>query len=725
MQKFNHLSGVTLSHFGRESRLICESTNRSPRSMNYLKYLLFGLLLPALGIAKGDETPDSVATYDLEEVVVQASRVVRKADMDQYYPSAEAVENAKTGVQLLRNLMIPGLSVNDALSSISANGNDVQVRINGRVATIDQVKSLLPATIRRVEWMDNPGLRYGGATGVLNFIVANPTLGGSLMLNAQPALTTAFGYYGGNLKLNSGRSQWDLSLRYKLTNKLHAHRDYTETFRFPDGESLTRVETPLGGHVDGSGGNARLSYSYVRPDTTVLDISLYANRDFSSGTRNDGRLSLSSGVEDILLSSGDDLRGTTPGLSMYFEQHFAHNQVLAVDFGASLYVGHSSSMYLERDAESLTTITDVNTYIRDRNQAYALEADYIKHWGRSRLTAGASYNARRNRSVYENLGGSIFHQRQDQAYFFAEYFYNLGKVTLTGGLGAQYTSFLFRETGQGNHSWNLRPQFTATYTPSRTSSFRLNFTSWQSAPSLTETNITPQQTDGFQWTVGNPNLHTSTSYMLTLQYNYMFPRVAGNIGVRAFTSPDAITPTLGWSDGKLISSWENSEGLDNFSVWIAPQVTIIPEHLILSGQVTYRAERMRGTGYKLYNHDVSGMVALMGMYKGFSLTMQYQRAQRDLWGEKISWGEDISVIELAYNMKRWEFAAGMIMPFGKYDQGSKSLSPLNTNEQHMRLDMRVPYLRISYNLQWGRQKRGARKLVNAQSEADRSSAVSR
>lgn len=65
------------------------------------------------------------------------------------------------------------------------------------------------------------------------------------------------------------------------------------------------------------------------------------------------------------------------------------------------------------------------------------------------------------------------------------------------------------------------------------------------------------------------------------------------------------------------------------------------------------------------------------------------------------------------------------MPFGKYDQGSRSLSKWNRNEQHMRLDMRVPYIQVTYNLQWGRRNQGTQKLVNVDAAADRSSAGGR
>lgn len=213
--------------------------------------------------------------------------------------------------------------------------------------------------------------------------------------------------------------------------------------------------------------------------------------------------------------------------------------------------------------------------------------------------------------------------------------------------------------------------------------------------------------------------------MLTFRYGFNFPRVNGSFGIRAFTSPNNITPLLYWDNDRLITTYENSRGLKNLSFFLAPQVEVIPDWLMLSGYVQFRMERMRGTGYDLRNNAWSGNASIAATHWGFTLTVQYNRAQRDLWGEKISWGEDINIIDLSYNWKSWQFSTGVIMPFGKYDQGSKSLSKWNTNEQHMRLNMRMPYISISYNLQWGRQKRGAQKLVNVDANADRSTAGGR
>jgi len=688
------------------------------------KLLFFTILSTSISVF-ADEPADTVRTQELKEIVIKAPKVIRKADMDVYYPTQSAVDNSKNGMQLLNNLMIPTLTVTEALGTIKAAGQSVQIRINGRESSTDQVRALLPETIKRVEWTDNPGLRYKGANYVLNIIVTNPAAGGSLTATARPALNQAWGFYMADVKLNTGRSQFEAGGNFKLTNKIKTHRDYTETFTYPDGASLTRNETSRGGTMDNSFGNFWASYNYIKPDTTVFMVDIYSFNKFTDKFRYDGLMSLSNGMDDILLTDMHGDKGTTPTLSVYIEQHLPHKQMLVVDFNSSFYFGKSYSDYIEQLPDATDYITDIHTMIKDRNQAYAIEADYIKNWKGSRLTAGISYTANRNRSVYENLGGQIFHQRQDKVYFFAEYFQRIKKFTFTAGLGAQYTDFLFKESGQGSNSWNMRPQATVTYGLNQNHQFRLSFQSWQSTPSLAETNITPQQLDGFQWRIGNPNLKTSNSYMLTLRYDFNVPRVAGSFGIRAFTSPNAITPVLYWDNERLITTYENSNGLRNLSFFIAPQIEIVPKWLMLSGYLQYRMERMCGTGYKLHNYNWSGNANLQLMHWGFVLSGQYVRAQHDLWGEKISWGENLSIIDLSYNWKKWQFGAGIIMPFGRYDQGSKMLSKWNTNGQHMRLDMRMPYINISYNLQWGRQKRGAQKRVNADANVDTSTAGGR
>jgi hypothetical protein len=622
--------------------------------------------------------------------------------------------------------MIPSLSVNEVMSTITTSGQSVQVRINGREATITQIKNLLPETIKRVEWMDNPGLRYNGAVAVLNFIVVNPTRGGSFMFDGMHALNCAWGNDNASLKLNNGRSQFGVSAHYKLTNKLGSHRDYSETFTFANGESLTRNESPRDGYASDNFGGVQLDYSYVKPDTTTFWIALHGANQWDDNKLYDGIMAQSNGENDIHLRDFTNDSGFTPSMQAYLEQHFAHNQIFAIDVNASYYDGRTARTYTEHDNVTSAILNDVNTSIKDHNQAYGVEANYIKKWNSSSLTAGLSYNANRNRSTYENLGGEVYHQRQDKLYFFAEYFQRIKKVALTAGVGAQYTDFKFRETGQGNNSWNLRPQFSVAYRYNSASSYRLNFTTWQISPSLSQTNIAAQQTDGIQWCIGNPYLKTSSSYMLTLRYAYSSQRYSGTFSVRAFDCPDAIAPYLYWQDDRLVTSYENSKGLRFISFTLAPEISVIPDWLSISGSLHYRVDQSKGTGYKHINRHLSGDVELTAYHWGFSILVQYQKAPQTLSGETFNWGETNSALMICYSWKDWEFGLGMLCPFNKYDTGSKSLNRYNSNTTHLRLDMAaMPFVRFSYNLQWGRQKRSVNKLVDAETHVDTSSAGGR
>lgn len=692
------------------------------------KLILVAFTLPisaAMSLSLSAQAPaDTLPAQVLEEIVIEAPKVIRKADMDVFYPSKSAVTNSANGMQVIKNLMIPSVMVNEVIGTITTSGQTIQIRINGREATVDQVRELLPETVRKVEWIDNPGLRYDGAAAVLNIMVANPSVGGSFMTDAEQALNTAFGRYNIALKLNSGRSQWGLSGRFKLTDRISSYREYRETFTYPDGTAITRTETPTGGHMNDQWGRLSLDYSYVKPDTTVIWVGLNGYKTWSEGTMFDGRLSMSDGSSDIYLHDSNDKAGFTPSISAYIEQHFANNRLIAVDASASFYDGRTNRDYTERNCATLASINDVLMSVKDRNSAYGITADYIKKWHDSRLTAGMSYTANRNRSTYYNLNGEVFHQRQDRLYLYGEYYRRIRNVTLTAGVGAQYTSFRFRETCQGNDSWNLRPKATVTYRPSDSSQFSLDFTSWQSAPSLSETNIAPQQVDGIQWQIGNPNLKTSSSYMLTLRYQFSSPRVLGQFGAQAFASPDAITPYSFWEDDRLITSYENSNGLRNLTFWLSPQVEAIPGLLTISGTIRYCTERMHGSGYLHHNNNWSGDITVMAHYRGFTLAAQYSKERTSIWGEKVSWGETGSIVSLSYRWKQWHFAAEVLCPFTKYDRGSRSLNKYNTNLMHIRTDIvPMPLLQIGYNLQWGRQKRGVDKMVNVDANVNRTSAA--
>ena len=689
--------------------------------------LLYSLMLgsAATVVAQEAATDTLAESRVLQEVVVAAPRVIHKFDSDVYYPSKSAKELSKDGMQLIRSMGIPTLTVNEVFGNVTSLGNAVQIRVNGRVVSANELKTIMPENIKRIEWIQNPGLKYGGASAVLNIILTNPTLGGSLMASDMVGLNMPWNEANATLKLNNGRSQWGVSIFEKM-DRAKSYREYQERFTYPDGKSLTRTEIPIKGKMQEHMLTPTVSYSYIKPDTTVVYASVSLYKAWPMGDDYTGLMKLSDNSKDIILHDKSFSDGLTPSFTAYLEQHIGKKHVIAVDASASIYKGSSYRTYTEQIAGEDLFLSDVNTDIKDSNKSYGVKMDYTRSWDKSRFTAGANYHGASNKSTYMNLDGLVSHQSQNSLSMYAEYSQGIGKVKLTGGLGATYSSYRLRESGKGTDTWGFRPTLSVNYRPTRVSTFYMGFYTYQNRPSLSEANPVATQIDGFQWQVGNPALKAYTTYRIDAQYQYAIKRLSGTLGVNLQTSPDAIAPFYRWEEDRLVSSYENSRGHQWLSAYISPQIDVVPGWFMVNGLVRWGVTRTRGTGYNLTRHNWSGEVTGIAYHWGFNFIVQYRHSAGTLFGESEVWGEKSSMIALQYNWKNWQFMGAILSPFTKYDRKSCLYNQYYSNEKHKRISMSsMPLLKVAYNLQWGRQKQGVNKRVNADSSVEQSTAGSR
>lgn len=253
------------------------------------------------GVITREPVDTAMTGVTLGEITVKASRVIRKSDMDVLIPSKSAVEASPNGMSLLNNLMIPSLSVNEFMGTVRTFGQDVQIRINGRKASADQLRTLDPTSVKRVEWMDDPGLKYGEAVAVINVVVSNPLAGGSVMAQGMQSFNQPWGNGYLDLKLNNGRSQWGLGVQGRYTNRVESHREYTETFTRADGVSVTRTESPMDGCVSMTNLLPRLSYSYINSDKTVVWVGLSMDKNWPTVRSNTGLMLIDGSDEKIVL----------------------------------------------------------------------------------------------------------------------------------------------------------------------------------------------------------------------------------------------------------------------------------------------------------------------------------------------------------------------------------------------------------------------------------------
>jgi len=112
----------------------------------------------------------SASEVMLKDVTVTANAVIQKSDRKVIIPSDAQIKASNSGVTLLRNLQLSRIIINPISNSITVPGGDaVQLRINGIEVTMAEVVALIPEDIIRIEYHDEPGMRYNGAAPVIDY----------------------------------------------------------------------------------------------------------------------------------------------------------------------------------------------------------------------------------------------------------------------------------------------------------------------------------------------------------------------------------------------------------------------------------------------------------------------------------------------------------------------------------------------------------------------------
>ncbi|MDE5631860.1 MAG: TonB-dependent receptor, partial [Muribaculaceae bacterium] len=150
------------------------------------------------------------SAIELNEVTVKAKSVIRTPDGMILIPDREQTRHSASGYDLVRNLMIPGVSVNVAEGKVDALGGAVSLYIDGQPAEAREVRQLRPADVARIQYMETPTGRYAGDRTAINFILKKRDSGGYVGIDALQRIGYMGGDYNLSAKLYSGKTQYTL-----------------------------------------------------------------------------------------------------------------------------------------------------------------------------------------------------------------------------------------------------------------------------------------------------------------------------------------------------------------------------------------------------------------------------------------------------------------------------------------------------------------------------------
>lgn len=686
---------------------------------SYIGYEPIGMSLTVSGNTHLGTIEMNEASTELSEVVVEGDAVIQKVDRQILLPNKEQLGASSDGMSLLQNLQIPRIVVNPVENSVKTLANqEVQLRINGIEASNSEVMAINPKDVIRIEYHDQPGVRYNGAAAVINYIVKHRDTGGNLMLNASNGVTMpGWGEYHLSGKVNFGKSSFSLLTHYSPRD-IYWTRTNAETYNFSTGTIENReVGEPT--RFKGNPVNLGLSYNWTNGEKNMLQIALRDNMLFMPQSETNRDSYLYQGTDSFATHDHESTQSISPSLDIYYEHNLPDDHHLYFDV-VGTYINSSNDRRFEQTplGETVADTTDVTSRVRGNKYSLIGEAIYEKDWENIGLTVGVRHNQQWVENTYLGSADATVNMTTAETYAFAEVQQRVKQFSYAVGIGAMHT--YIEQGGQKSSNWIARPQLTLSYDFGKGVFWKYKGYVSGYQPSLSAMSDVAQQIDKYQIRQGNPNLKpvmfVANEMQLSWQSKYVNLNIWANYSYDHKPIMEETYEQLIDGQAYAIRTYANHRGFHRLQVAPSVQVRVLNNSLIFTVAPFANYYVSLGNSYTHKHFNPGVRASIMGMYKGWQFFGEVTTRYNNLWGETLEYGEFYHQIGVGYNADKWGFRAMLMNPFSVkgYSIETKDLSALAPNTQHaeMRDFRQMLILNFHCNLDFGTQRRDSGKRIN-------------
>ena len=310
------------------------------------RYYMFIAALACIMSASAQESKDSV---QLGEVTIQSERVKHTVEGQKFYPTAAVKAASHNAYSLLSKMTLPKVQVNEVMRTISmpeALGK-LQLRINGIIASRQDLAALDPKRVRYVEYIDKPGARYGNDVAlVINLVMEKPRSGYALGTDLMQTLTSEL--TRGNLmgRYNKGRSEWAAGYEGYFHNLTGLHNTEQATYQLANDDRQSILRQDMGRHQEDMVHNAEVKYSLQDSDRLILQAKLEYAFDRTLKNKAMQRVVTESDQYEALNSHHS--RTQSPTLDLYLLTRWGKGQSLTANTVGSLTDSRYDYHYMAR-----------------------------------------------------------------------------------------------------------------------------------------------------------------------------------------------------------------------------------------------------------------------------------------------------------------------------------------------------------------------------------------
>ena len=616
------------------------------------RLITLSIILSSTFYAYAQDVEKSVT---LDEVTVKAAKVVNKPDGMILYPTDAQKTASNNGYSILEKLSLANIRVDNINHSITTidNRGGVQIRINGIIVGKQEMLGLNPKEIAKIEFINNPGVRYGeGIAYVVDIATRRNERGYTIGADLTSVITNLQGdgmVYG---KWNHGKNEWSLSYDvsgYKTKDtKDRQSAEYTltdgsiYTIRRNDAESLRKSIAH----------EAKLTYNWADSTAAVFQTSLSGT--FNNAPDNYNIKDIADGTRQYRATSRDDDKSSSPILDIYFFRQLTQRQSVTANAVAT-YISTQTSNYYDEG-------TPYKYDVDGKTASLLAEAIYENRLKPFTLSTGLNYSYKYTRNDYQGDTSSLTKTNNNRLYAFAEVKGSLRQLRYTLGTGASYIRYT--QNSYKYNFWTFHPKASLTYQINNAMQLSYTYQMQDKVSRIAMTSDAMVRTNSMEWTAGNPELKPSHDMEHRLQFSYNTARLQTFVdGYYKQCRKPNMAHYERTGDNRFIYTQTNQKEIDVLNVMAYAGYWLLPEKLqIAANGGIFRCFNF---GYD-YTHCYTSWfyAASITAYLGnFTLQGYADNGNRFLEGESKGYNGAYSVVKASYVWRNWQFSLSWANPF--------------------------------------------------------------
>jgi len=647
----------------------------------------------------------------LEDVTVTASSVIKKSDMQVIFPTERQQKLSTNGLTLLRNLQLSRVIVNPVDNTVKLpGGENVQIRINGVEVSQAEVIALKPSEILKINYHDNPGLRYGNTGAVIDYIIKKKEFGGSVSANLSNGISNlGYGENNFSAKYNYRKSEFSTTT-YWGRRDLKWARENIEKFVFSD-RILSRTELGNPTKVKYDDLNISLNYNLQEAGKYLFNARLKNNYNKTPNSFSDRASTIYQADDKLSVKDNTSTKANVPSLDLYYQTILKNNQLLIFNVvGTYLNTKHARAY---QEEESNVLITDIYSNIRGEKYSLISEGIYEKNFRNGKFSGGVKHTQTHLENKYSGNVQENINMNTSVTYAYAEYSSDIKKLNYTIGIGGMRTY-----NGQDvikTEEYIFRPNIKLSYNLKENISFRYNGYISAYTPSLSDLNDISQAIDSFQIRRGNPNLKTVKYVSNDLTFCWYKEKIAVELFARYSYDHKPVMENVYIENEKFVRTTDNHKNFHRINLQTSIQILPYKEYIAIKIIPFMNRYISHGNDYThtYTNWGIRG--SLMAMYKNWTLAADMNSSYHTLWGETITKEETFHSINVGYNKEKWSLTLGVLNPFTKkYELEVENKSLLASYSQQAYSTKLSPLFIMNFtiNLDFGRSYSSKGKRLN-------------